>query len=744
MIRPLLLPLLLLAAWPLGAASTQTWEMNTYDDFLKGKFDAVSLTRQGRLQPAPRLETVFTSDEPAIWAVVRAADGSLYLGTGHRGRVYRIDPSGKSEVVWEAPEPEIFTLALDAENRLYVGTSPQGKVYRVEDGKGEEYYDPGTTYIWSLAFGPSGDLFVGTGEGGKVFRVTGAGEGEVYYDTGQNHVTALALDSSGRLLAGTEPNGILYQITQKDRAFVLYDANLPEIRSLVPESDGSVYAAALGGSVAARISAASQAATAGSLAPIAHTSITVTAAQSDVELPDQSGQTDASTSPAPIAPQLAAPITEISGVERSALFLIHTDHTVDKLWNSTEENVYDVLPVGDRVLFSTDMKGRLYELDSDGKVTLLAQTNQGEAIRLLRDGDNVLMATGNMGKIYRVLTEPGPAGTYESPVHDAARPARWGRLSWEANGGGEIAFQTRSGNSARPDRTWSDWSDPLTDSAGSRITSPNARFVQWRARLRTGDNGSPGLDSVRLAYLPQNAAPRVMGLVVSTEATANPASTSTASPGTSSSAAYSITVTESGESGASTVSGTSTQNLPRSASDKIRVSWHTEDLDGDRLIYTLYFRGAGEREWKVVKRDLEEESFTLDSDALADGRYYFRVLASDRRDNPPEWAREGDRVSAPVLVDHTPPSVEAGEPARRDGSVEVVFEARDQASALQRGEYSLDAGRWTPIAPEDGICDAPRERFVVHLDSLTDGEHLLVVRVYDAAQNAGLAKVVLQ
>ena len=42
---------------------------------------------------------------------------------------------------------------------------------------------------------------------------------------------------------------------------------------------------------------------------------------------------------------------------------------------------------------------------------------------------------------------------------------------------------------------------------------------------------------------------------------------------------------------------------------------------------------------------------------LADGKYYFRVIASDREVNPPATAREAQMVSAPVMIDNTPPMV---------------------------------------------------------------------------------------
>src|SRR5947209_11253574 len=187
----------------LFGSGTATWEMNSYSDFARGRFDGVSLSREGRLSLSPKIDTLFTSDQPVIWSVAQASDGTLYAATGHRGRIYRIDPAGKSGLLWTSEQPEVFAIAVDRSGVLYAGTSPDGKVYRIENGKATEYFAPKARYIWSLAVGPDGALYVGTGDQGKVFRVESAGKGEVYYETGQSHITGLAVYSQGRLLAGT-------------------------------------------------------------------------------------------------------------------------------------------------------------------------------------------------------------------------------------------------------------------------------------------------------------------------------------------------------------------------------------------------------------------------------------------------------------------------------------------------------------------------------------------------------------
>ena len=120
------------------------------------------------------------------------------------------------------------------------------------------------------------------------------------------------------------------------------------------------------------------------------------------------------------------------------------------------------------------------------------------------------------------------------------------------------------------------------------------------------------------------------------------------------------------------------------------------------------------------------------------------MVASDREANPPSSARDAQLVSAPVMIDNTPPVVTFGT-VRRDGATaHAEFEGADAASPLRRAEYSLDAASWIPVEAADGVIDSMRERFTLDLAGLTPGEHLLVVRVADSAGNTGVAKVVLK
>jgi hypothetical protein len=728
----------------LPGATTTTWEMNGYQDFLRGRMEGLTLTRDGRLMLGPKLDTLFQSDQAEIWSVARAGDGSLYLGTGHRGRLYRLDAAGNSSLVWTSDQPEIFAVAVDSKGAVYAGTSPDGKVYKIESGKATEYFAPGSRYIWALAVAQDGSLFVGTGDEGKVFHVTpngGVGKGELYYETGQTNVTSLLLDSQGRLLAGSEPNGILYRITAPQKAFVLYHAALPEIRGLALTADGSIYAAALGGGTARRAAAANSSSTsnAGAGLPVVTTSITVTD-QADQQAGVAAPKPEPSKAPAPQTPvaSTTSSTVEYAGGDKSTVYRINPDNTVEALWSSKDENVYDLAVSGGTVTFLTDVDGRIYRMNQNRQAALIAQAGEGDATRLIETPAGLLAATGSLAKILRLSNATGSGGWFEAPVHDAGAVARWGRITWRDSGMGAkgVSVRTRSGNSSRPDATWSDWSEPITASGSTAISSPNARYIQWRAEVSGAGGASPSIENVTVAYLPQNTPPVVRSISVTAIASATKAAGTSATG-----AAYSVTVTDTGD--APAAAGTASQTISRAGNQQLQIVWQADDPEGDRLLYNLYFRGEEESQWKLLRANMTENTYALDGDQLADGRYYFRVTASDRPSNPAEFAREAELVSAPVLIDNTPPVVTATL-ARAGAGVEITVDAEDRATALRRCEYSVDAGPWLPVEAADGITDSPRERFVIRLDGLASGEHLVVIRVFDMAGNAGLAKIVVR
>ena len=727
---------------PLSAATTTAWELNSWQDLIHGRFTGVALDRNGRLSVAPAMTPVFTPGQPAVWSLAQAPDGSVYAGTGNRGRVYRIAPDGSSAVVWNSDQPEVFAVAAGSDGHIYAASSPEGKVVRIDHGQAVDVFTPKARYIWALAPARDGSVFVGCGVPANIYRVDPSGNAELWYETGQSHVTALSFDAQGRLLAGTEPNGIIYRIAAKGKAFALYNGALPEIRTIVSGPNGAIYAAAMGGSIASR-AAAGQLPVTYTTGASAGTAATATVTVTDTPTqagPDIKVKPDASKQAAPQAVQTVVPsvaTVETPGVDKSAVYRINADNTVETIWTSKDENLYDLLVRPDGTLvFSTDAQGRIYRLTPDQKATLIAQTGEGEGTRLLETPAGLLTATAEVGRIFRLSDTRNPSGSYESPVHDAGAVARWGRFSWRREGEGTAAFETRTGNSARPDNTWSDWQPLQQRDSLSMVASPNARYIEWRATL----GGALRVENISIAYLPQNSPPVVRSINVTTQASPQSSSQRAAAvTNTAQSASYSITVTDTGDA-PQTSAGTSTQTLSRSGGSQIQISWQADDPENDKLVYSIWFRGEDETAWKLLRANIFENMLVLDNDAFADGRYLFRVVASDRPSNGPDTAREAELVSAPVLIDNTPPLVTVSGGQRNGSVADIGVDARDAASSLRRCEYSVDAGPWMPVEAVDGLTDSPHEQFQLKVEHLSPGEHLIAIRVYDAAGNAGLAK----
>src|SRR5205823_11434906 len=115
------------------------------------------------------------------------------------------------------------------------------------------------------------------------------------------------------------------------------------------------------------------------------------------------------------------------------------------------------------------------------------------------------------GALYAVDFAPPRDATYTSKVFDAAFPARFGTLRWSSSGA--LTVETRSGNTARPDKTWSPWQPPAGErpSGGEgKIASPPGRYVQFRGRF----GKAAVLRDVTLFYQPQNQRARVTEITV--------------------------------------------------------------------------------------------------------------------------------------------------------------------------------------------------------------------------------------
>src|SRR5436309_7796099 len=136
----------------LQASSPKFFQAATQTDFLKGDVENLSIDNHGQLTLGPVTELVYETSAPFLWSMVAAPDGTLFVGTGNEGKVFRIDAQGKGSLFFDSAELEVHALALAPNGGLYVGTSPDGKIYKLDrNGSATTLFTRDDNYIWTLA-----------------------------------------------------------------------------------------------------------------------------------------------------------------------------------------------------------------------------------------------------------------------------------------------------------------------------------------------------------------------------------------------------------------------------------------------------------------------------------------------------------------------------------------------------------------------------------------------------------------
>ena len=704
----------------LKASEPEIWSINTRAEVLKGDARGVSITNTGAITLAPKLTEVFKTEQSYVWSSAIDASGNVYLGTGSDGRIFRVDASGNGKLFADLAELNVSALAIGKDGALYAGTSPDGKVYRVEQsGNAVVFFEPKEKYIWSLAVLSDGGLAVGTGENGKIYRVNSANakpETSLLFDTSETHIISLTTDKLGNLYAGTDGNGLVLRFAPDGKPFALLDSSLREIHDLAIGSDGSIYALALGDSASASKTTSSS---------VTATTTTTTTIES---LPSS---TDSTSSLLPEPPPKSR--YDLSSA-KSVVYRILPDGGSDVIWNSPNVTAFSIAvnQIGNGVFIGTSDKGRIYSVGNDGRDTLVLQSNEGQISTIKTVGQSFYATSSNGAKLYRFGAESLAEGSYESSVLNAKTSAAWGRIWWRSNG--NVTVQTRSGNTEKPNETWSDWSGALADQKGGQVQSPKARFLQWRAILKN----SATLNEVNVSYLVRNIAPEILsiqilpanvGLVAIPPIQLDP------------------NIENSGIDPVAFGLPPATNIPPRRIFQRgaRALQWTAEDRNGDRIEYAVYFREASETDFKLLRENMRENFISIDGLAFADGRYIFKITAKDSPSNPLTQFLSTEKMSETVEIDNTAPTVAAVGTAQVVGDrARVAFEASDSSSYLQNAEFSVNGGEWQTVYSDDGISDGQKERYSLEVPLKNAGEYTITLRVYDANGNVGNARVLVR
>jgi hypothetical protein len=731
--RPLLLAVALFLATASLPAGPGFWQAATQADFLRGDVDQLSIDEHGRLTLGPELTRVHDASAPFVWTIAPGADGSWFLGTGNDGKVIKVDRGGQGSVFYDSTEMEVHALAAAPNGGLYVGTSPDGRIYRVDaKGQATTFFDPDDKYIWSLIVDRDGNVFAGTGDKGTVYKIAPDGKGARFFASKTAHAVSLAFDHNRQLLVGTGAPGRVFRVDAAGKGFLLLDTTYQEIHALRVDPRGVLYAAAQSGRAQSGGDSVTD-------TPVTPPSVTpsipnVTTEITSIAAVDVGGGAQSGSSS-----------SERRSTMSGAVYRVQPDGLWDELWTAREDAPYDIAIENDgAVLVATGAKGKLFRLSGDpvGAV-LVTRVPAQQAMMIAKAGDRTFIATANPGLLMSISTVRATRGTYESDVKDARLVSTWGVVTWRATApaGTKVEVFTRSGNTRTPDEAWSEWSAAYANADGSQITSPKARYLQWRAVLTGTATAAPVLTSLSSAYLPRNIRPQVTSITV------HP-------PGVVFQKPFSSGETEIAgldedaqdkRTASANSAGVGAPQLGRRIFQRglQTFAWKADDDNNDELSYDVFYRREGDTAWRTLKSDLRDTLLVWDTSSVPNGTYVLKVLASDRRSNPADSALAGELESNSFEIDNVAPTVQVGT-LRKDGTRFIVpADVRDGDSTVTKVEYSLDAQRWQPAFPRDGILDARHEAFEIRLDADAAGR-TIVIRATDALGNVGTGQALIR
>ena len=720
-----------------AAQGTKLWTVTRYDEMERGTTDGVAIRSDGRIEAGPATSLLYTTGGNYVWSVAADAAGNAYVGMGGTAAggavVMRVTPDGKAVKVFEGKELGVQALRLGSDGQMYAATSPDGKVYRLGAAPGDAVvvFDAAQTaekpkYLWDVVQTPGkgGDIYVAVGGPAVVYRVpAGGGKAEVAFKTTDQHMRCLLMGPEGTLWAGSDGSGVIYRFNTRvvgAKPFAVYSAPKMEITALAMDGAGNVYAAGVGTKPA-------PGAPRPGLPPLPVTgSVGVTITFS------QPGSANAATANTLIP-------------EGSDVYRIAPDGSPEKLLSLREDVVYALAFHEGSLLAATGNRGRVYRVDTAvaGQFTDVTHLEAAQGMAFAAAPGGLFVATSNSGKVYRVADKAAADATYTSEVFDAQGFSQWGRIELSPGASGFDLF-VRSGNVESPLMGWSEWAPVPRDGA---VTVPGGRYAQWKAVLRAGGS----VDSVGLNYLQKNMAPVVDEVVVQADArvAANPQQPQNATVQVSFPAATGTGLQ------AFTPDANSQPLMAQKDKGAVTVRWAAHDDNGDDLVFSVWYRGLGEKNWRLLKDKITEKYLSFDASLLPDGNYELKVTASDSPSHTESEALTGERVSEEFVVDTTPPVPGALTASMAGGKIHATFSAKDALSPIGHAEYSVDAGPWQYLEPVGRVSDSLEERydFTAAVPAVTGeaavgvvnpAEHVLAVRVYDRYENVAAVKTVVR
>jgi sugar lactone lactonase YvrE len=671
------------------ATTTRFFRQTTAKDFEEGEAVSSMVLPTGEIVAGLKT-TRLSIDAAFAWCSALSPDGkTAFFGTGDQGRIFSVPmDSGEAKRLADIDAPWVTALSARSDGSLLAGATPGGRVFAV-DGKGSRLFSKlPAEHVWALLVAGKGTVtYAATGSPGQIFAIDQKGKERLLWDSGDKHVMALADGGNGTLLAGTADQAILYRVHTDGHAEALQDFDGNEIRAIV-RSQGATYLA-------------------------------VNAFERSNEVGNGHPVKNNKPAPGPSPASGAQPRSD-QVKAHAGIYRLDDSGRLEQVL-SLAEGYFTSLAAGadGNVYAGSGAQGKVYRISPNRNTALALDLPERQVLSMAMSAHGFLVGTGDAGAVFRTHAAASSESSYVSKVLDADSLAQWGFMHW--TGSADVVLETRVGNTAKPDKSWSPWTRLQAHThqgqeGQGKVAGAQSRYLQYRAVL---PSKTSNLREVLAYFLPQNQRARITDISLA-DAVSPPAPAPT------------------GGTPAAPVSSATRAHVPT-----LKLRWKVENPDNDELIYKLWFRQNNEDVWRQLggPDPFSKPEYDWNSESVPDGRYVVRVWASDEKVTPKDQSLDFTLDSPTFLVDNNRPTISD----LRAQLPLVHGRAHDSASVIAQIEYAIDGNEWRPVTPDDGILDETSESFSIRVPSaLAPGPHIINVRAWDSADNLGTARIQVQ
>ncbi|MBT5900970.1 MAG: hypothetical protein HOH58_02545 [Opitutaceae bacterium] len=758
MSRILGIALFLLAYAFTSAAPAATFSkrnnINFYREVPSRNLSGLAIRSDGRIVVGPELSPLAGNPVADLWWDIESSASDKWLvGTGPVGEVLEInvDVINKtfSATTWaESDANHVFVLKRLNKKWVVGGTAPNA-VLMVWGSTGTLQTSvglPADSILDILTNEAGSTIWVSTGNPGRIYRVdlkqlVNSSEDDSLMDRGvelwgkvrDRNIRSLAWNANGRILAGSSPSGNLYEFPESGGdPIILMDQESGEISDIHLSDSGDIYAI----NITAKETATRRVTRSVNVTP-----------------PTESAEKKAPSEASSPAPSImgAPPVEIFSG--RSSLIKIPGGRGLPELVSSRNNlAMYQIIPYNNWLLLPGGDDGEFAGYaPQERRAISFAGSNSAQILEItpLETGTKYLALTNNPVGLSLLDFSSSAVRHATTKRINLQTPSEIGALRFNRIrhfSPEDLTVKMRANRGRDLTEGWTPWTDALQRHDGWLAPGLTGQYLQVKIQLPPDLDPAAELDQAEVHFLPQNRRPVLQSFRLispnfglsarSNGGNANPSLTLGQVIGTTPPPTKPPAERKRQDLLASQV-------IPQPGAQI--ALWTVADPDSDNLTATFSIRREGESAWTDLAVDSQAGWIQFDRTTLDEGTYFTRLVLSEQAPRPIAQRRAVTFHTDDLVIDLTPPAIEAVQIATLESGLTVTISGSDTVSLLSGVKLVFNNGHVVALThPIDGILDSPVESFSTEIrpDDLAAATSIEVY-LEDVAGNTATKRVPL-